>query len=96
MQAARTRVRKHSGLQNQVFALYRDCIRAAKQKSSTTAQIAAIEFVRSKFRKNAAIRRSDFQRIEFLIRQGKKQLAMFGAPDVDGFGVAVIDTSTRR
>jgi succinate dehydrogenase assembly factor 1 len=89
-QAARVRVRKHSGLQQQVLSLYRDCLRAAGDKLSEQSRIVARQYVKDQFRRNSALSRSDFQRIEFLIRQGKKQLEVLGAPDVDGFAVATM------
>ncbi|KAA0147557.1 hypothetical protein FNF27_02403 [Cafeteria roenbergensis] len=79
-----------SGLQRDVLALYRECLRAARAKPSADARQAGHEYVRAKFREHASIRRADFMRIEFLIRQGRKQLDMFGRPDVDGFAVSTV------
>jgi len=93
--SGRVRVRRLSGLQNQVLGLYRDCLRAAKQKASPESQRAARDFASARFREHAELKRTDFQRIEFLLRQGKKQLAMYGAPDVEGFAVATVTRPTR-
>ncbi len=99
-------VRKRlSGLQKDVLALYRRCLRAAISKGDEQAKVSAVGFVTQEFRKNVSfarlqpthvsvafhaqattVKRSDVQRIEYLIRKGVKQLETFSAADVSGFG----------
>jgi succinate dehydrogenase assembly factor 1 len=75
-----------SGLQKQVLSLYRDCLRAARKNGGPKSS--AVEFVRSEFHAKAKVDRLDFQRIEFLLRTGKRKLEDFSAKDVSGFSTA--------
>jgi len=62
-----------SGLQKQVLSLYRQILRAVKQKpEETRAQMRDV--AREEFRKHQGLPRSDVVRIEYLVRRGKKQL----------------------
>lgn len=79
-------MKRYSGLQKQVLGLYRDSLRAARNLPSSS-RVPAILFVRGEFRTNAAqIEKLDVQRIEFLIRQGKKKIKQFASADISAFG----------
>lgn len=81
---------KHSGLQKQILSLYRDCLRHARTlapESRTNAQV----YIRHEFREKAhAISKMDFQRIEFLLRQGRKKLK-----SLENSSVSAFDFSTQ-
>ena len=72
---------RHSKVQKQVLALYKECLRAAKSKPGFEAT------VKQEFRKNAvAVQRSDTLRIEFLMRSARKKLTIINDPNVSGMG----------
>lgn len=71
----------HSGLQKQVLQFYKKCLLAAKQKPNREE---AMAFVRNEFR-SAPVKRSEFRRIEFLLRQGEKQLKLYSRPNTVNF-----------
>lgn len=71
---------KHSKLQLQVLSLYKQCLRAAKEKPGFQ------ESVRSEFRRNQGLARSDTLRIEYVMRIGYRKLDMIKDPNVSGGG----------
>ena len=77
-----------SGVQKEVLSLYRNFIRAAKTKPDPTR---ALTVVCGRFRHDAeSIKRMDFRKIEFKMRQGKKHLKLLQSPNVvniDGYFV---------
>lgn len=72
---------RHSKIQKQVLGLYREFLRAAKTRPGLT------EYVRSEFRKNAEIPKTNTLQIEQVYRRGQRQLAMLQREDVKGVGV---------
>lgn len=70
-----------SGLQRDVLALYRRCLRAARLKP--TANRPNFEaFARREFARNITVDKKDFSAIEFLLRKGHKQLEIYEAPNI--------------
>ena len=70
--------RRRSGLQGDVLQLYRGILRAAAKKDAAT-----LLFAKERFRESAAaVKRSEFKRIEFLLRQGHKRLKLLSMPGV--------------
>ncbi|KAG2469304.1 SDHF1 factor, partial [Polypterus senegalus] len=59
---------RHSKLQRQVLALYRQFLRAAREKPSSLPRI------QEEFHQNAAIPKTDIMHIEYLYRRGQRQL----------------------
>nr|XP_043882645.1 succinate dehydrogenase assembly factor 1, mitochondrial [Solea senegalensis] len=59
---------RHSKLQKQVLALYRQFLRAGRDKPGF------IPRIRDEFRDNARIKRTDVMHIEYLYRRGQRQL----------------------
>lgn len=59
---------RHSKLQKQVLALYRQFLRAGKDKPGF------IPRIREEFRVNARIKKTDVMHIEYLYRRGQRQL----------------------
>jgi len=76
-----------SGLQRQVLSLYRECLRAAARAAGGAASREALRArVRRDFRERGArVDRLDIMRIEFLMRQARKQIEAAAAPGVTGF-----------
>eukprot|EP00198_Chlamydomonas_reinhardtii_P004336 XP_001693672.1 LYR protein [Chlamydomonas reinhardtii] len=71
--------RAFSGLQKQVFSLYRACMRGVRSKpESERADLR--EYVRAEFNKGKSLSPKDIQRIEHMLRHGKKMLVMLMAP----------------
>ncbi len=71
-------MQRHSGVQKQVLNLYREALRrgAAFREPS---RAAALAFIRAEFRVGCrSVDRLDFQRIEHLLRAGKKKLDSLG------------------
>ena len=61
---------RRSGLQGDILALYRKAMREAKKKDDG---LASLRFAQARFRSDAeVVKRSDFKKIEFLLRQGHK------------------------
>ncbi|KAI1178814.1 complex 1 protein-domain-containing protein [Nemania sp. FL0916] len=70
-----------SGLQKEVLALYRSCLRASYQKPNATRSHFKA-FARAEFEKNITVDKRDFAAIEFLIRKGRRQLEVYSAPGI--------------
>jgi len=89
-------VARLSGIQRDVLSLYRKILRGALQKDRTTLgsekhSFASLRFNKStttcyaaaEFRKQAAsVKRSNFKKIEYMIRKGEKQLKLMQMPGV--------------
>lgn len=91
--AAPTRAPRMSGLQKQVLSLYREALRTARKLGSAEDRLAGIDFARDEFRAKAAtVDKLDIQRIEFLLRQGKKKLGLYTDPatKIDSFKSSVV------
>lgn len=69
---------KHSQIQLQILSLYKQFLKLSKDKPGLK------EVIRSEFRKNAAIPKSD---IEYQFRLGKKQFENLKNSEVDSVGV---------
>ncbi|KAK8143897.1 hypothetical protein MY1884_006580 [Beauveria asiatica] len=67
-----------SGLQKEVLALYRHCLRESRKKPEATRPHFQA-FVRSEFAKSRDIDKRDFAAIEFLLRKGKRQLQVYSS-----------------
>ncbi|XP_048378361.1 succinate dehydrogenase assembly factor 1, mitochondrial [Stegostoma tigrinum] len=61
---------RHSKLQKQVLSLYKQFLRAAREKPGF------LPLVCSEFRKNSQIPRTDVMHIEYLLRRGQRQLEL--------------------
>ncbi|KAJ1331361.1 succinate dehydrogenase assembly factor 1 [Microdochium nivale] len=70
-----------SGLQKEVIALYRHCLRAARQKPMAT-QPHFKAYARAEFDKSIQINKKDFAAVEFLLRKGKRQLELYSQPNI--------------
>lgn len=70
-----------SGLQRDVLALYRNCLRAARKKPAQTRPNFE-SFARREFEKHIHMDRRDFGSIEFLVRKGTRQLETYDAPNI--------------
>ena len=72
---------RHSKIQLQVLSLYRQFLRATKDKPGFQ------DFVKTEFRKHAALPRTDSVKVEYLLRRGWRQLDMLRSSSVSGAGV---------
>lgn len=72
---------RHSKIQKQILCLYRDFLRVAKTRPGLA------DYVRSEFKKNAQIPRTNTLQIEQIYRRGLRQLEMLKRKDVEGVGV---------
>lgn len=71
-----------SGLQLDVLHLYRELLRAARQKGGPN----TMRFVREEFRSKAqSVSKTDFKGIEHWLRYGVKQKKLFQMPGFSGF-----------
>ncbi|EQC38520.1 hypothetical protein SDRG_04227 [Saprolegnia diclina VS20] len=74
-----TKGKNHSGLQKQVFSLYRSYLRVAYEKQRLGEE-GTVAFVRDRFRSEAhSIDRMNFHMIEYLLRKGERQVKQFKA-----------------
>ncbi|EER24737.1 complex 1 protein (LYR family) protein [Coccidioides posadasii C735 delta SOWgp] len=76
-----------SGLQRQVLALYRQCLREIRKKpvlitKPQGSQANFKRYARQEFQKNRDVNRKDFATIEYLLRRGQKQLEMYASPGI--------------
>ncbi|EAS31794.3 uncharacterized protein CIMG_07273 [Coccidioides immitis RS] len=85
----RTRAMRLSGLQRQVLALYRQCLREIRKKPVGSqanfkryARRVDGKTPRQEFQKNRDVNRKDFATIEYLLRRGQKQLEMYASPGI--------------
>lgn len=81
---------RHSKIQLQVLSLYRQLMRTTKDQPSFQ------EFVRAEFRKHGALPRTDFVKVEYLLRRGWRQLDMLKSSDVSGAGVFEKEESSKK
>lgn len=79
-------------IQVQALGLYRDFLRVARKKTKSNVgermggdnKESIVVLARQEFEKYRSLSRKDFQRIEFLLRRGRRQLEMLKTSDVDG------------
>ncbi|KAJ2807938.1 hypothetical protein H4R20_001071 [Coemansia guatemalensis] len=87
--------RRLSGLQKDVLRLYRDCLRAIRNKPETS-RPRFYAFARREFDKNiSAISRTDVGAIEHLLRVGRRRLEQYMSPnirDISGVDVGGADS----
>ncbi|KAH7132055.1 complex 1 protein-domain-containing protein [Dendryphion nanum] len=72
---------KYSGLQRDVLSLYRQCLRAVREKPSDTRGNFR-DFARSEFRQHASVNKKDFSTIEYLLRNGRRKLETYQDPGI--------------
>ncbi|KAF2743972.1 hypothetical protein M011DRAFT_409545 [Sporormia fimetaria CBS 119925] len=70
-----------SGLQRNVLSLYRQCLRAVKEKPRSS-QDHFRDFAREQFRKHQHINKKDFGTIEYLLRSGTRKLETWKDPEI--------------
>ena len=71
-------------LRASVASLYRSFLREARRKDPNGAR-GTVEDIRRRFRTDAAnVGRREFQRIEFMLREGHKKLKLMQMPGVTG------------
>ncbi|KAH7069405.1 complex 1 protein-domain-containing protein [Paraphoma chrysanthemicola] len=70
-----------SGLQRDVLSLYRQCLRALKEKPNDTRHHFR-DFARNEFRKHLDVGKKDFSTIEYLLRRGRNQLETYRDPGI--------------
>lgn len=86
---------RRSGLQKQVLTLYGGFLKQLRAKvldpncGLTVDQLPEVRRnIRMQFEKNRNVSKTDFMRIEYLIRNGEKQLKAFKNPTVTGISSA--------
>jgi len=73
---------RHSKLQKNILAIYKQFMRSCENKPGTK------EYVRAEFRKNStAIKKTDVLRVEYLVRRAEKQLKLLQNDSVKDMGV---------
>ncbi|KAJ2083912.1 hypothetical protein H4R24_000442 [Coemansia sp. RSA 988] len=74
--------RRLSGLQKDVLRLYRDCLRAIRNKPEAS-RPRFHAFARREFDKNiSAVSRTDVGAIEHLLRVGRRRLEQYMSPNI--------------
>ncbi|KAF2031765.1 hypothetical protein EK21DRAFT_62530 [Setomelanomma holmii] len=66
-----------SGLQRDVLSLYRQCLRAMKEKPAVCTRDHMLTDARNEFRKHMDVGKKDFGTIEYLLRRGRNQLETY-------------------
>ncbi|KAK6587488.1 hypothetical protein PZA11_000778 [Diplocarpon coronariae] len=72
---------RYSGLQRDVFSLYRKCLRVSRTKGEVRSEISA-NIARTEFEKAIHLDKKDFSTIEYLMRKGQRQLEMYSSPGI--------------
>ncbi|KFH44492.1 Succinate dehydrogenase assembly factor-like protein [Hapsidospora chrysogenum ATCC 11550] len=72
-------MRRLSGLQKEVLALYRQCLRETRKKPQGFPDL---DVGRTEFARNMNVDKRDFSAIEYLLRKGRRQLDMYSAPGI--------------
>ena len=67
---------RHSKLQLQVLNLYKQFLRVSTEKPGTS------DHIRSQFKQNAQIPKTDIMKIEYMLRRGKRQLELLKSSSV--------------
>ncbi|MCJ1399654.1 hypothetical protein MMC11_002856 [Xylographa trunciseda] len=70
-----------SGLQREVLALYRKCLREASKKPADV-QLNFRNYARNEFKKHSLLDKKDFAAIEYLLRKGQRQLEIYSSPGI--------------
>ncbi|KAF5878433.1 uncharacterized protein Bfra_000599 [Botrytis fragariae] len=71
-----------SGLQRDVLALYRKCLRESRKKPVMKEARKHFEaYARLEFNKNITLDKKDFNTIEYLLRKGQRQVDMYSSPE---------------
>ncbi|KAF2790912.1 hypothetical protein K505DRAFT_250155 [Melanomma pulvis-pyrius CBS 109.77] len=70
-----------SGLQRDVLSLYRQCMRAVREKPAETRENFR-SFARTGFRDHITVNKKDFSTIEYLLRKGRRQLEIYQDPGI--------------
>ena len=86
-----------SGLQKEVLSLYRQLLRAARRKDPAKEKGGTWTLARTRFREDAgSVKRMEFQKIEFLLRHGRKQLKYLDMPSfVKGTSITPSSSPSR-
>ncbi|KAK4075483.1 uncharacterized protein Triagg1_4604 [Trichoderma aggressivum f. europaeum] len=84
-----------SGLQKEVLALYRQCLRECRKKPQNT-RAHFEKFVRDEFSRNLAVEKRDFAAIEFLLRKGHRQLDVYSSPGIKDISVVMPSFQRQR
>lgn len=75
-------------MQKDVLSLYRSAVRLALKKSQGRDEgKAMLKVVREEFEKYREIEKSNILKIEYLIRKGKRQIALLGSDSVHNISV---------
>ncbi|KAF7877501.1 hypothetical protein EAF04_001178 [Stromatinia cepivora] len=72
---------KLSGLQREVLALYRKCLRESRKKPAESRKHFEA-FARLEFDKSMNLDKKDFSAIEYLLRKGQRQVDMYSSPGI--------------
>jgi len=70
-----------SGLQKEVLALYRKCLREIRKKPEAV-QGNFRTYARNEFQKNITLDKKDFAAIEYLLRKGQRQLEIYSSSGI--------------
>ncbi|TGO65936.1 hypothetical protein BOTNAR_0072g00100 [Botryotinia narcissicola] len=70
-----------SGLQRDVLALYRKCLRESRKKPAEARKHFEV-YARLEFSKNITLDKKDFNTIEYLLRKGQRQVDMYSSPGI--------------
>nr|XP_033793540.1 succinate dehydrogenase assembly factor 1, mitochondrial [Geotrypetes seraphini]XP_033793545.1 succinate dehydrogenase assembly factor 1, mitochondrial [Geotrypetes seraphini] len=78
---------RHSKLQKQILSLYKQFLKAGKEKPGFLPRI------QDEFRKNAKIPKTDVMHIEYLLRRGQRQLEQLKDSHTKQMGIFIKTTS---
>lgn len=76
--------RRLTGLQKEVFKLYREILRTAQAQTDKAYATTLKQHARSQFDDNREIKKTDIQLIEHLLRKGRRQLELLSDPHTTG------------
>mmetsp|Transcript_23574 Transcript_23574/g.65388 ORF Transcript_23574/g.65388 Transcript_23574/m.65388 type:complete len:94 (+) Transcript_23574:253-534(+) len=75
-----------SGIQKQVLSLYRSALRTAREMPSEQ-RVTTQKYIQQELGRHRDIKKTEYMRIEYLIRKGWKQLEVVKMPQTTGVRV---------
>ncbi|KAK9471068.1 uncharacterized protein V1510DRAFT_381756 [Dipodascopsis tothii] len=76
---------RYSGLQREVLAFYRQCVREIRKKPQESRHNFVL-FLRAQFQQSSHVSKTDFGAIEYLLRRGRNQLEIYSSDSVRNVG----------
>jgi len=86
---------KYSGIQKQILKLYKDFLKEIRKFPETKGKQELFYYIRNQFKeKSKKIPKREFQKIEYLLNFGKRQLKLL--KEIDNFSITTFIQSQKE